>query len=186
MAEYKSKFTGQEIDAGIVKADEAIKPNDKISKLQNDAGYLTEHQPLKTINDQSIIGYGNIVIEGGQGDLVHDDTLNGSGTSESPLGANTDKIALKSEIPDVSNLQEKLVSGENIKTINGNPVLGEGNLVIEGGEGTDTISPLINQNGTSGTTPFKRYNNHPGYVVMYGANSLVSGPYVQPMIITLN
>ena len=29
----------------------------------NDAGYLTEHQKLKTINNQSIIGTGNITIE---------------------------------------------------------------------------------------------------------------------------
>lgn len=30
-------------------------------------GYLTEHQPLKTINNESIIGTGNIVIGGGSG-----------------------------------------------------------------------------------------------------------------------
>ena len=31
------------------------------------------------------------------------------------------------------NVQEKLVSGENIKTINGNDILGEGDITIEGG-----------------------------------------------------
>lgn len=32
-------------------------------------------------------------------------------------------------------VQEKLVSGENIKTINGNDILGEGDIIIEGGNG---------------------------------------------------
>lgn len=31
----------------------------------NNQGYLTEHQPLKTINNQSLIGDGNITISGG-------------------------------------------------------------------------------------------------------------------------
>lgn len=37
--------------------------------------------------------------------------------------------------------QDKLVSGENIKTINGQSILGEGNIQISGGgEGGSTIS----------------------------------------------
>lgn len=35
-----------------------------VSAFNNDAGYLTQHQPLKTINGQVISGSGNIVIEG--------------------------------------------------------------------------------------------------------------------------
>jgi hypothetical protein len=34
-------------------------------------------------------------------------------------------------------LQDKLVSGENIKTINGNSILGEGDITIEGGSNID-------------------------------------------------
>lgn len=41
----------------------------KTSQLENDSGFLTEHQPLKTINNQSIIGTGNIVISGGGGGI---------------------------------------------------------------------------------------------------------------------
>ena len=33
----------------------------------NSKGYLTEHQPLKTINGESLVGPGNITIEGGGG-----------------------------------------------------------------------------------------------------------------------
>lgn len=32
-------------------------------------GYLTEHQTLKTVNGESLIGEGNITIEGGSGDM---------------------------------------------------------------------------------------------------------------------
>ena len=36
-----------------------------VSAFTNDAGYLTEHQPLKTINGETIVGSGDIVISGG-------------------------------------------------------------------------------------------------------------------------
>ena len=44
-----------------------------------------------------------------------------------------DNKAEKNDIPDISGKQDKLVSGTNIKTINGESILGEGNIVIEGG-----------------------------------------------------
>jgi len=37
----------------------------KTSQLQNDSNFLTQHQQLKTINNESIVGSGNIQIEGG-------------------------------------------------------------------------------------------------------------------------
>ena len=40
----------------------------KTSELDNDSGFLTEHQPLKTINGESLVGTGNITIEGFSGD----------------------------------------------------------------------------------------------------------------------
>jgi hypothetical protein len=50
-----------------------------------------------------------------------------------------DKETLNYEIDAINNSlsqkQEKLVSGENIKTINGNDILGEGDIIIEGGNG---------------------------------------------------
>lgn len=60
----------------------------KVSELENDNGYLTEHQSL-------------------------------------------------------DGLQEELVSGTNIKTINGQSILGEGNITIQGGEGSSTRSISI-------------------------------------------
>lgn len=42
----------------------------KVSQLENDSKFLTSHQNLKTINNESIIGSGNITIEGGGKDIV--------------------------------------------------------------------------------------------------------------------
>ena len=59
-------------------------------------------------------------------------------------------FALKSEIPDTSNLatkeevgakQDALVSGANIKTVNGHSILGEGNIQIETPEGGISDAP---------------------------------------------
>ena len=128
MAEYKSRFTGQEIDAGVVRANDAVKPNDKISKLQNDVGYLTEHQPLKTINDQSIIGYGNIVIEGGSGTSDYENLSNKPSINDIELNGNK-------SLGDLG-IQSTLVNGINIKSINNTSLLGEGNIDIQGGGGS--------------------------------------------------
>ena len=70
--------------------------------------------------------------------------------------------ALKSEIPDISDLatktevaakQDKLVSGTNIKTINGTSLLGSGNIVIEasGGSGIIDVSDEKTYGRTKGS-----------------------------------
>ena len=41
-------------------------PEEYITEAElNSKGYLTEHQPLKTINGESLVGTGNITITGG-------------------------------------------------------------------------------------------------------------------------
>ena len=65
-------------------------------------GYLTEHQSLKTINGESIVGTGNITISGGSADLSNYYTKteidNKGYLTEHQSLAN---YALKSEIPTV-------------------------------------------------------------------------------------
>ena len=101
---------------------------------------------IKTINGNSILGEGNIEIQGGGG---------GGGTSEHRNITQAEYDALTPEqkqadivyfITDadvvyatkteVSAKQDTLVSGTNIKTINGNSILGEGNIKIQGGGGS--------------------------------------------------
>lgn len=191
MAEYKSRYTGQQIDAGIAKANTALQEHQSLEGLQET---LISGENIKTINGTSILGEGNLVIEGGEGGLssvAHDNTMTGSGTNADPLGVDTTKfgtyskpsggipesdlssevqtklnsgggsgtdvqingtsitssgvanlrtetaydssinpLATMSDVPDVSNKQETLVSGTNIKTINGTSLLGEGDITI--------------------------------------------------------
>lgn len=148
---------------------------------------------IKTINGQTLLGEGNIEIQGG-GTITVDSEL--STTSENPVQnkvitnaingkQDAGDYALKSEIPDISGLatktelsgkldtatynsektsfetkenaaatyqvkgdyattaqlnskQDTLVSGTNIKTINGNSLLGEGDITIQAGGTVDT------------------------------------------------
>lgn len=166
----------------------------KTSDLTNDSGFVNDYQlsgkqdkltsgtNIKTINNQSILGSGNIDIQGGGSadikilhtDDEHDVSLAGTGTVgfqgttgivTSSNGSNlvigltsqmTDTIAGKANQSEVTNLattvgnqasaitaldravadkQDTLVSGTNIKTVNGNSLLGSGNIEI-GGSGT--------------------------------------------------
>ena len=78
----------------------------------------------KTINGQSILGEGNITIEGGSGGASYDDTelrelINGK--------ANIEHTHTLNDITDYT--------APTYKTINGQSILGEGDIVIEGGSG---------------------------------------------------
>lgn len=84
-----------------------------------------------------------------------------------------------------ANKQDKLVSGTNIKTINGNSLLGSGNIVIQGGGGGDTVTYTqtvssgtklgdININGTPNTvyaptipTTVSSFTNDAGYLTSH-------------------
>ena len=83
---------------------------------------------IKTINNQSILGEGNIEISGGEVDLTNYYTKTES----------DGKFASKDELTAVEttlgNKQDTLVSGTNIKTINSQSILGEGNIEITGGD----------------------------------------------------
>lgn len=76
---------------------------------------LTSGENIKTINGESILGNGNLVIGG----------VDAYTKTESD-----EKFATKEQM---SSKQDTLVSGTNIKTINGDSILGSGNLVIQSG-----------------------------------------------------
>ena len=98
---------------------------------------------FKTINGQSIVGDGNIEIEGiSPSDREKLNQLDNvtSGLSEVSEKANNavsqaseaNRLATQANT-NVNSKQDKLVSGVNIKTINGESIVGEGNINIEGG-----------------------------------------------------
>ena len=90
----------------------------KTSELENDSGFLTEHQPLKTINNESIVGTGNIEIEGFSGD--YNDLTN--------------KPAIPTKTSELTN-DSGFLTEQTLKTINGESIVGEGNIEIGGGSG---------------------------------------------------
>ena len=63
MAEYQSAYTGPQIDAAIAKANTAAQPEDLASKQD----ILVSGTNIKTINNLSLLGSGNIDIQGGGG-----------------------------------------------------------------------------------------------------------------------
>ena len=119
MANYKSIYTGAEIDSAIGKANTA----------------LQEHQELKTINNESLVGEGNITIEGTSYTAGENIQI-----SEENVISATDTIYNDTELREaIAGKQEELVSGENIKTINNISLLGSGNIDIQGGEGSSDL-----------------------------------------------
>lgn len=93
---------------------------------------LVSGSNIKTINGLSILGSGNITING----------------SEEEIEALQQAIArLETSI---STKQNTLVSGTNIKTINGQSLLGSGNIEIQGGGGaTITIDSELSATSTN-------------------------------------
>ena len=88
----------------------------KTSELTNDSGFLTEHQPLKTINNESIVGTGNITIEGFSGN--YNDLTN--------------KPTIPTKTSELTN-DSGFLTEQTLKTINGESIVGTGNIEISGG-----------------------------------------------------
>lgn len=102
------------------------------SQLSSKQDTLVSGQNIKTINSQSLLGEGNIEITvegGGISDAPNDNKLYGRKNEQwSEIIIPTD-YATNEEL---NTKQDTLVSGTNIKTINSQSILGEGDLVING------------------------------------------------------
>lgn len=79
-----------------------------------------------------------------------------NGTTKNPSSGVVDLGSVITEHQDLSGYQPKLVSGTNIKTINGTSILGSGNITIEGGSSSGGSSSGgaygIVEHGTGDTT----------------------------------
>ena len=91
----------------------------------NEQGFLKEHQDISNLATKAELATKQDVIS----DL--DSIRSGAALGATALQSVPSTYALKSEIPDISTKQDKLVSGSNIKTVNGTSLLGSGNIVIE-------------------------------------------------------
>ena len=89
---------------------------------------------IKTINNQSILGEGNLEITGGEVDLTN------YYTKTEADGKFASKDELTAVETSLGNKQDTLVSGTNIKTVNSQSILGEGNLEVTIPDATTTTS----------------------------------------------
>ena len=110
-------------------------------------GYLTEHQQLKTINGETIVGNGNIEISSGEETDPIWTAEKGNYYTKTEVNASLESKADKTEIPSLNGYateqwvgqQGYLTEHQQLKTINGESILGSGDLVISGGEETDPV-----------------------------------------------
>ena len=144
-------------------------------KLDAKQDTLVSGTNIKTINGQTILGSGDIVIQGGTGDVTQQyvDEKLALKVDKTAYEADKATFALKTEIPSIEGLaskeelqnglegkqdkgdyalkselsgkQDTLVSGTNIKTINGQTLLGEGNIEIQGGGSGISDAPSDNK-----------------------------------------
>ena len=109
----------QEYDATSANAQSGTAIADAIATKQDT---LVSGTNIKTINGASILGSGNITIEGGSGGSVAVDQAYDATSENAQSGkAVAEAIATK---------QNVLRNGTNIKTINGQPILGSGDMII--------------------------------------------------------
>ena len=110
-------------------------------------GYLTEHQPLKTINGETIVGDGNITISGGEETDPVWTAEKVNYYTKTEVNSSLEAKADKTEIPTVptnvsafTNDAGYLTEHQTLKTINGESIIGSGDIVISGGgEETDPV-----------------------------------------------
>lgn len=141
--------------------------NDIINTKQDT---LVSGTNIKTINNQSLLGSGNINIAGSSGNSV-DVQVNGTSIisdgvanllTEETYNSSSNKLATKQYVDNqVSTKQATLVSGTNIKTINNQSLLGSGNISISEGTSTDVQinETSIVSNGTANIVTETDYNS---------------------------
>ena len=109
----------------------------------NEQGFLKEHQDISNLATKSELNAkqdvisdletirsgaskGATALQSVPSEYVTETELNNKGY----LTSVPDTYALKSEIPDITTKQDTLVSGTNIKTVNGTSLLGSGNIEV--------------------------------------------------------
>ena len=117
------------------------------SELNSKQDTLVSGTNIKTVNNQSLLGSGNITIQGGGSSVIEVtqaqyDALSQAGTLDltalyiitDASGGDLANYYTKTETNTLLNAkQATLVSGTNIKTINNESILGSGNIDIQGG-----------------------------------------------------
>lgn len=93
----------------------------KLSQFENDGDFLTEHQKLKTINGESVVGDGNIEIKSEGQPITVDSEL--SETSENPV---QNKVVTNS----ISAISNRVASNDSLGMIKSGLVSDDGRLDV--------------------------------------------------------
>ena len=140
-------------DLNTLATKEELATKANASALSSKQDTLVSGTNIKTINGETILGSGNLVIQSGTSNW--DDIQGKPQFAVVATSGNYNDLTNKPTIPDVSGLatkqeiagkQDTLVSGTNIKTINGNSVLGAGDITIQAGGTIDTAMSDTSEN----------------------------------------
>ena len=164
----------------------------KTSQLTNDSSFVNDYQlsgkqdkltsgtNIKTINNQSILGSGNIDIQGGGSEIVAWGDITGKPDFKAVATSGsyndlTNKPAIPTKTSDLTNdsgfvndyqlsgKQDKLVSGTNIKTINNESILGSGNIATASQSELTNLATTVGNQASAitalDTAVFKNGNN---------------------------
>lgn len=165
--------------------------------LNNKQEKLISGTNIKTINNTSLLGSGNITaltnissyvknnltystsnttyaLSAYQGYLLNQNKENSSNKVTSITASSTDTQypSAKCVYDNISTKQNTLVSGTNIKTINNQSLLGSGNITISGGGSSGTVL-YNNANGTNGDVVLNAsLSNYTTIKIFYWIDSL--------------
>lgn len=120
----------------------------KTSELTNDAGFLTSNDVVDEVNQEDKLVTSNAVYEY----ITEDEKVIASALNDLNERIGDNEVVTAAALNDLnSNKQNKLVSGTNIKTINNQSLLGEGNITISGGGsgGDVNVIETVKVNGTA-------------------------------------
>lgn len=157
----------------------------KTSDLENDSKFVKE-TGLKTVNGHSLLGTGDLTISGGSGGGVADSVdwskvLNKPGWvnsqtkpsyTASEVGALPSDTAIPSKTSQLTN-DSKFVKETGLKTINGQSLLGTGNISISGGSGEVDSGGNVN---VTNATELKAVRN---YVFKPSNDGSTDGAFVE-------
>ena len=113
--------------------------------LDNVQETLVSGTNIKTVNGESVLGSGGVVLDA---DDISDATTANKFVSASEKTIISNTSGTNTGDQDLSGLQATLVSGTNIKTINNSSILGSGNIGVvqsntSGVSGADAITNLM-------------------------------------------
>ena len=163
---------------GVDLSDYALKSDIPTSNsaFTNDMGYLTEHQPLKTINGEVISGTGNIVIEGGGGSVTVDDHIDSASTNPVENKAIYNALNGKADKSELSNVA---TTGDYNDLIN-KPIIPAAQVQSDWNQTDSTAKDFIKNKPTIPTVPtnVSSFVNDAQYITSSSATTIVENHFV--------